>query len=36
MDFSGAVTFAMLMAAQLTALIAVWDFHRAERASGGE
>jgi hypothetical protein len=29
MDF-GALTFAMLMAAQLTALIAVCDFHRAE------
>jgi hypothetical protein len=29
MDFTGAVTFAMLMAAQLTALIAVCDFHRA-------
>lgn len=36
MDFIGAVTFAMLMAAQLTALIAVCDFHRTERASGGE
>jgi hypothetical protein len=30
MDVTGAVTFAMLMAAQLTALIAVYDFHRAE------
>jgi hypothetical protein len=30
MDFVGAVTFAMLMAAQLTALIAVCDLYRAE------